>query len=889
MSEIFILVAATLSLLLTVVYGFAKNQKRLESELQSARRIKTLVGLRIANMSSLEDVLNEILTTLARVYRAKEGTLEFHGEFFAGFSLKIDDENKLPSNFVHRIEDGLSNMGETRTETGADGKDRHVTFTVDDRDFSCRVELHTNILLIHNEYWHIQELLREKISHCLLDKIDHAVKIALKNSEIPCAVLNGLGKGVYKNSAFLRDFHGAEERELERFLCEMQKSNKDHSIFALEKNSRKIVVKKIDENLFTVFSPPVVSGVVSSSAAEVEGLLYQALDDLSLGVVVLDKDERKQNSEFKITSISKAFYRIFGLEGSNAQSEEIDEILSTAVRPDEMKKSSAGMSHAGDDFFYMRRDGLKVRARLTFIKGAGESRIIIFEPVENNQLLVSSYRQLLNAAENLFRTGDVRFYLKEIRDATLSDGIALVKKISESRPFELTEKVGFIINVPQILLEDPQNRDLINSQGYVVIPLRERNVVTGALIALKPNEDAIEIALAGARILEAQNLIQGEIHGLHFQNAKLLTDAKRADAANRSKSDFLANMSHEIRTPLNSIIGFADIIHSESSELSRDLLGEFSENIVVAGRHLLTLINDILDLTKVETGRMKLDLQEFSMNEVVESVQRILNPLLGKKWVQLDVHIENGLDVFTADTVKFKQILYNLLNNAIAYSPVRSTVRLEVVKSADGIELKVIDKGPGIRKEDLDKLFKPFVQLDGREGGAGLGLALTKKLVELHGGAIWMDSTYGSGTTVVVYMPAFPFATIDEAMQSAAAGSEEDIFFVTDDGPLFDLFATVVDGIGIKLTKISPQAVIGGTLCGDEGGVLVVDASLGNLNENVISACRDAGKALLLTEPENVKVVSELLKGFEGKVCFINRKNFTRSELLAELNISSRS
>ncbi len=630
------------------------------------------------------------------------------------------------------------------------------------------------------------------------------------------------------------------------------------------------------------------TGSLKTGQDETKSLLFAAMDDLNFGVVALSRDVDREDSEFKIQSINKAFYRIFGLDGSNAQLEEVNEILATAIRPDNMKKLSVGTSHVGNDFFYMRHDGLKVRAKLILFENQTGIRIAIFEPVENVWLLMSSYRQLLNAAEHFFKAGNIRNYLKEIRDATRSDGVALARRISGASSFDIVEKVGFIINVPQLLFEDLSSRDFINSQGYLVVPMREGDAVTGAMVVLKPSEDAIEIAFAGAKILEASNAVQKEIHDLHFRSAKLEAEAKHADAANNSKSEFLANMSHELRTPLNSIIGFADILHTESGELSPEVLSEFTGNIVAAGKHLLSLINDILDLTKVEMGKMKLDLQEFSLCKVVESVERTLKPLLDNKKVKFDVHIEGGLNVFVADTVKFKQILYNLLSNAIKHSPIGNTVKLDIDKSVDGIEMKVIDKGLGIKKEDLDKLFKPFAQLSASDGGTGLGLALTKRLVELHGGSIWIDSNYGSGTNVVIYLPDFPFGPTPE---TAECRDTEDgaakIVFVTDDNQLYRLFTAVIDGMGLNIVRVSPKKIGGMIARKEKEFILVVDAFPGNMNENVMSACCNAGKILLLTETENLKAVCDLVKDYEDKVSFVDRRNFTKSELITELNTVS--
>ncbi len=796
MSELFLLAAAILSLLLTIAYGFVKKQSRITSELHSAQNIKSLAGLVIPKASSMEEVLKKILTTLTKSYNANNGMIELHGKSCGDLSFTVDESQET---------------GIPKPEAwSGDNKVHRVTFALYDEDFSCRVELHTAEILSHDEYWHIQELIREKVSLPLFTKMSHDVLIRSDSPE--------------------------------------------------------------------------------TGQDETESLLYSALDDLNFGVVALSRDANREESEFKIQSINKAFYRIFGLDGSNAQLEEVNEILATAIRPDDMKKLSASTSHIGNEFFYMRHDGLKVRAKLVLFENQAGFHIVIFEPVETVSLLVSSYRRLLNAAEQLLKTENIRNYLNEIREVTRSDGVALAKKMSGARSFDIVEKVGFIINVPQLLLEDLSSRDFINSQGYLVVPMREGDAVTGAMVVLKPSEDAIEMAFAGAKILEANNVVQKEIHDLHFQNAKVEAEAKRADAANNSKSEFLANMSHEIRTPLNSIIGFADILHTESGELCPEVRSEFSGNIVAAGKHLLSLMNDILDLTKVEMGKMKLDLQEFSLGKVVESVERTLKPLLDSKKVKLGVHIESGLDVFFADSVKFKQILYNLLSNAIKHSPIGSTVKLEMVESVEGIELKVIDNGIGIKKEDLNKLFKPFAQLSAGDGGTGLGLALTKRLVELHGGSIWIDSDYGNGTNVVVYLPNFPPmpASETEEYHDIKDGAAK-IVFVTSDDQLYALFTEVVDGMGLNIVRMSPKKADEMIAHREKEFILVVDALPGNMNENIISVCCNAAKILLLAETEDVKAVCDLVKDYEDRVSFVDRRNFTKSELITELSTVGRS
>ena len=886
MSETLLVIAAVLSLLLMVVYGFMKKQKNLENELESARRIKTIAGLKIPKNASLEDVLRGALSALGRAYGSKESRLTFSGSAFGEFLISEGAENRKSLSVLERIDSALNHIDKrqisSREIPGQSGK--MIIFVVDDQEFSCRIELKSDAQLAPTEYWYMQELIREKLSRSLLDKMEQVVRSALKDLGTPYALIDRRGNIVHENDAFITSFHRSNEPELAEMVEELSKSGKDRKVFASKTLGRRIAILRVDKNLFAVFSPSVEDSI-RKTFSPTDSFVLDALESLNLGMVVLAADGKVQNPDYKITSINSAFYRIFGLDGSSAQSDEVAEILASAVRPDETSKLSSGLPKIQGEFNYMRRDGLKVRARLTIIKANDDSQAVIFEPVENRDFLLSTYKQLLESARRLFVQNDMRGFLKDIMDLSRADGVALVSLDAGSNKFEVKEKAGFIINVPQVLLSDLAARDFVNSQGYLVAPVRERDWISSAVIALKPSPEVIEAIIAAAKILEAYFVTQSEILALKSNSANLIEEVKRADVANKSKSEFLANVSHEIRTPLNSIIGFADIIHTDTDDLDKELLLEFSGNIVTAGKHLLSLINDVLDLAKVETGKMKLDLQEFSVREVVESVSRILRPLLDRKHVTVNTMFEDGVDVLIADTVKFKQILYNLLNNAINYSPDRSTVRLEMVKSGSGVELRVIDKGTGIKKEDLDKLFKPFVQLGDARSGSGLGLALTKRLVELHGGNIWIDSVYGAGTTIVVYFPQSVLTHSDAPEKNGSVSSpEEEIYFVTEDEQLYSLFTTIMDGVGFRTTRLSPKSAENalGQLNGDS--VLVVDAKPDNITAEVVSALRDAGKTLLLTSPENVRLVSELLKDYESKLSFIDRRNFTKSELIAELN-----
>ena len=233
--------------------------------------------------------------------------------------------------------------------------------------------------------------------------------------------------------------------------------------------------------------------------------------------------------------------------------------------------------------------------------------------------------------------------------------------------------------------------------------------------------------------------------------------SRKVEEANRLKSEFLANMSHELRTPLNGIIGFSEfLIDGKAGAVNakqKDCLGD----VLNSGRHLLQLINDVLDLSKIESGKMELALQSVSLNAIIDEVSAVVAPLAQKKRIKISKRIDVAPDSVMLDQQKFRQILYNLLSNAVKFTDEGKTVDLNASLAGGFLTLKVKDSGIGIKKEDFQRLFVAFSQLDPgtarRYEGTGLGLALVKKLVELHKGSVELESEPGKGSVFTVILP----------------------------------------------------------------------------------------------------------------------------------------
>jgi len=247
------------------------------------------------------------------------------------------------------------------------------------------------------------------------------------------------------------------------------------------------------------------------------------------------------------------------------------------------------------------------------------------------------------------------------------------------------------------------------------------------------------------------------VENLQRTNKLLFEANEELRKATQAKSTFLAHMSHELRTPLNVIIGFSELMADEVPGRINEEQRQCLNDILRGGQQLLSLINDVLDLSKIESGKMKLRLTNITLSEVIESVRSAMMPLIAPRKQSLEVEVEEGLPLVHADNAKVRQVLLNLLSNATRFTPDGGKLKIEAVKEGDWCQVSVIDNGIGIKKEDQERIFEPFYQLDSsltkEKGGAGLGLAVAKQIIEKHGGRIWVESKYGKGSRFIFTLP----------------------------------------------------------------------------------------------------------------------------------------
>jgi signal transduction histidine kinase len=291
-------------------------------------------------------------------------------------------------------------------------------------------------------------------------------------------------------------------------------------------------------------------------------------------------------------------------------------------------------------------------------------------------------------------------------------------------------------------------------RSVVAVPLLFEQRILGALVVwgTEPESFASEVV----------DLLQTFANQsvLAIQNARLFLEiedkSRQLEVASQHKSEFLANMSHELRTPLNAIIGFSEVLSERMFGELNEKQEEYLKDIYASGQHLLSLINDILDLSKIEAGRMELELSDFDLPTAIDNALMLVRERAGRRNITLQMSVDERLGEVRADERKIRQVVLNLLSNAIKFTPEGGRIEVRAVPVDGSVEVSVTDTGVGIAPEDQETVFEEFRQVGTAEKkveGTGLGLTLCRKFVELHGGRIWVNSELGAGSTFTFTIP----------------------------------------------------------------------------------------------------------------------------------------
>ena len=346
-------------------------------------------------------------------------------------------------------------------------------------------------------------------------------------------------------------------------------------------------------------------------------------------------------------------------------------------------------------------------------------------------------------------------------DKTVDISTSLAKKLFENKS-EILGKKSELISLLGL-----------KSENYLISKLAIRETVFGFLLVGRPHEfkktdltiiDSITSVLSyKIKDLELSNVFKIQLKAL--KNAvqetndayrTIKSQNKKIVAADKVKNEFLASVSHELRTPLNAIIGFSDILTSQVYGDLNDKQVAYVKDIQIAGIQLLGMVNEILDISKIEANAIKLVKRYFEVSRPVIETCNILMPLIKNKNINLSYHIDKDIDIF-ADYQKIQQVLYNLLSNAIKYTPDKGSIVITVTNTAKKVRFSIKDSGIGIDKKDQKRIFGKFVQLEDafykKETSTGLGLTITKQLVEMHKGTIKIISEKGKGAEFIVTLP----------------------------------------------------------------------------------------------------------------------------------------
>ena len=514
-----------------------------------------------------------------------------------------------------------------------------------------------------------------------------------------------------------------------------------------------------------------------------------------VAIIALDLENR-------VLMWSDSAERIFGWRKEEVEGKPLPTIPPES-QPGQVREHhrSPEIEHEGVDAVRMHKDGSRVPVRIwgaPMSDGIGYLAVLAdlsdAKRAEREHATMAARER--EASESIASAQRVSLLFESAPDATFEvdeGGRILHANAEAEQMFQRSREELLHLTIEALVPERFRGAHFGHRAGYAAHPVRRPMGAGIDLFALRKDgtEFAVDIKLspvaghvicvvrdvserreAEEKIKMLNRSLERRSQELAGANTELSLQNREVERANRLKSEFLASMSHELRTPLNTILGFSELLSEENAGALNDKQKRFVTHIQRDAHHLLELINDILDLSKIEAGRLELHLESFPMAVPAAEVLTSIRPLAASKRIAVDSDLDTAL-VLNADRVRFKEILYNLLSNAIKFTKAGGRVWIESSTEGGSIRLMVGDTGIGIAPADQEEIFESFRQASattkGVREGTGLGLAITKRLVEQHGGKIWVESELGKGSRFYI---TFPMAGLDAGQAESEVVSE---------------------------------------------------------------------------------------------------------------------
>jgi PAS domain S-box-containing protein len=482
---------------------------------------------------------------------------------------------------------------------------------------------------------------------------------------------------------------------------------------------------------------------------------FESLLQISpVAIVVTDADAR-------VTAWNPAAESLFGFAESEAIGRPIDDLI--ASRDDLRAEAAHFKAEAARTGRFqgvtrrLRKDGVLVDVEVVAVAidtgGTTPGYYAIYRDVSELHRQKQYYESLLETSPSAIVTITV--------DGTVTSWNAAAERLFGYASAEATgQNIDSLVAKQEDLVDEAANLSgrAVAGEGVHLITRRTRK--DGTLVDV--DIVAAPIFVAGETvgyyaIYSDISELQRRTRELQAALEQLAEKGRELEIASKHKSDFLANMSHELRTPLNAIVGFSQVLREKLFGELSDKQEEYLDDILSSANHLLSLINDILDLSKVEAGQVELEVASFSLREAVQRGIVMVRERASRNGVGLELKLDSAVDLVDGDERRIRQVVFNLLSNAVKFTPEGGRIELTVARRDGQVEISVTDTGPGIAAEDQQRIFEEFQQAgaggDEHFEGTGLGLALSKRLVELHGGRIWVESALGRGSTFTFTLP----------------------------------------------------------------------------------------------------------------------------------------